>query len=109
MLELSALLCSDAGAVVGCWLGMCLHEVLIALIQLKLLIGQASTSAGVVSSLDALAAPCYPARACAARGKVISRGWWCPYVKNLQFFWNQSFKVLTFRALFQHRQASHRI
>ena len=33
----------------------------------------------------------YPARACAARGKVISRGWWCPYVKNLQFFWNQSF------------------
>ena len=20
----------------------------------------------------------YPARACAARGKVISRGWWCP-------------------------------
>ena len=30
----------------------------------------------------------YPARACAARGKVIS---WCPYVKNLQFFWNQSF------------------
>ena len=29
--------------------------------------------------------PCplyYPARACAARGKVISRGWWCPYVKK---------------------------
>ena len=36
----------------------------------------------------------YPARACAARGKVISRGW-CPVSikkrKNLQFFWNQSF------------------
>ena len=32
----------------------------------------------------------YPARACAARGKVISSGWWCPN-KNLQFFWNQSF------------------
>ena len=30
----------------------------------------------------------YPARACAARGKVISR---VVSIKNLQFFWNQSF------------------
>ena len=33
--------CSDAGAVVGSWLGICLHGVLIALMS-KLLIGQAS-------------------------------------------------------------------
>ena len=37
----------------------------------------------------------YPPRACAARGKVISRRWWVVVVsikkKNLQFFWNQSF------------------
>ena len=32
----------------------------------------------------------YPARACAARGKVISRGWWVVVSINLQFFWNQS-------------------
>ena len=35
------MLCSDAGAVVGGWLGICLHGVLIALMS-KLLIGQAS-------------------------------------------------------------------
>ena len=34
-------MCSDAGAVVGGWLGICLHGVLIALMS-KLLIGQAS-------------------------------------------------------------------
>ena len=34
----------------------------------------------------------YPARACAARGKVISRGWVVVSIKNLQFFLeNQSF------------------
>ena len=32
----------------------------------------------------------YPARACAARGKVISRGGVVVSI-NLQFFWNQSF------------------
>ena len=46
----------------------------------------------------------YPARACAARGKVISRGWWCP--KEIYSFFGTnllSLKILTFRALFQHR------
>ena len=28
----------------------------------------------------------YPVRACAARGKVISRGWWCPYIKKSTVF-----------------------
>ena len=48
----------------------------------------------------------YPARACAARGKVISRGWWwCPQKKIYSFFGTNllSLKILTFRALFQHR------
>ena len=28
----------------------------------------------------------HPARACAARGKVISRGWWCPYIYKSTVF-----------------------
>ena len=52
--------------------------------------------------------PHYPACACAARGKVISRGWWCPggvHKKIYSFFGTNllSLKILTFRALFQHR------
>ena len=44
---------------------------------------------------------CYPARACAARGKVISG----VHKKIYSFFGTNllSLKILTFRALFQHR------
>ena len=45
----------------------------------------------------------YPVRACAARGKVISRGWWCPYIyKSTVFFGTNllSPKILTLRGLF---------
>ena len=48
----------------------------------ELQVSHSCVTGGHFSNRKTEAALNYPARACAARGKVIGRGWWCPYINQ---------------------------